>query len=437
VTRITDSPASDTQPSWSADGTQLAFTSTRVGGTKQIFVKAPQLNASATQLTAQGANHSPSFGRATGAYANQIAFVTNRDGDDEIFRMSAAGANETRVTTNAAADGKPNWGAESTLTFHSKTGGTNDVFVTLLTGSLIVPLRATSAAEMQGVRSPVTDRLAFVSDADGDREIYVSSYNGTSPVQITFNGKTDESPDWQPVQLPPIIIPQGVAAINATTTGRELWASFYLNKPVKYATVKLTDAANNVRTQTAQSGVATTGWNVGVTNLTAGTAYKLEIIVPTYDGSPTTMTYTHPTWPSTLKRKVEITYRYFHVTEDSDPWACGEMHHPQVSLWYLGKEYWASGSAESTSVCSGQNFDPPDKSVVVDDMRADSLPVTFRLSDFDDQFPSETAEAWTVVPFVQNGPETFTRDASLALQPVPGDDLAATVYYRVSVSYHS
>ena len=39
----------------------------------------------------------------------RIAFASDRDGDDEIFTMSANGAAPTQVTSNRAWDSSPDW----------------------------------------------------------------------------------------------------------------------------------------------------------------------------------------------------------------------------------------------------------------------------------------------------------------------------------------
>ena len=45
---------------------------------------------------------------------------------------------------------------------------------------------------------PPQPRIAFVSDRDGDNEIFVMNHDGTSPVQLTNNTYRDTSPEWSP-----------------------------------------------------------------------------------------------------------------------------------------------------------------------------------------------------------------------------------------------
>ena len=41
---------------------------------------------------------------------SRIAFATNRDGNYEIYVMNSDGTNQTRLTNNTAVDVDPSWG---------------------------------------------------------------------------------------------------------------------------------------------------------------------------------------------------------------------------------------------------------------------------------------------------------------------------------------
>lgn len=86
----------------------------------------------------------------------QIAFVSNRDGNEEIYVMNADGTSTTRLTTNEVIDEFPAF-------------------------------------------SPDGTRLAFSSNRDGDAEIYVMNADGKDQSPLTDNPADDFKPDWAPV----------------------------------------------------------------------------------------------------------------------------------------------------------------------------------------------------------------------------------------------
>jgi formylglycine-generating enzyme required for sulfatase activity len=104
--RLTEGERWDVSPAWSPDGSQIAYMSSVQRGTVEIRL-----------MDADGSNDHPlpGVGRvnedpAWSPDGTQIVFQSNRDGNWEIYVMDADGSNQRRLTNNPAGDYWPSWG---------------------------------------------------------------------------------------------------------------------------------------------------------------------------------------------------------------------------------------------------------------------------------------------------------------------------------------
>jgi Tol biopolymer transport system component/Ca2+-binding RTX toxin-like protein len=167
----------------------------------------------------------------------KIAFATDRDGNFEIYSMTAGGADPTNLTNSAAtSDASPAFSADGTklafvrdgeihrmngdgsaVTPLTTAGGTEpawshdgtkivfvrdgDVWVMSSTdGSGATNLTSTpSATEKAPAWSPDGTKIAFSSDRDGNDEIYTANaVDGSSPLRLTTSAGADGDPNWSP-----------------------------------------------------------------------------------------------------------------------------------------------------------------------------------------------------------------------------------------------
>ena len=106
-TRLTNNTAFDDGPSFSPDGSKIAFVSARDGGDEIYIMNADGSNQ--TRLT----NNSPlvtDFYPSFGPDGSKIAFSSDRDGNFEIYVMNADGSNQTPLSNNPATDFSPSFG---------------------------------------------------------------------------------------------------------------------------------------------------------------------------------------------------------------------------------------------------------------------------------------------------------------------------------------
>ena len=132
-----------------------------------------------------------------------IAFSSNREGNYDIFVIGSDGTGLQNVTQDPAKDGDPSWSPDRRfIAFSSNRGGSADIYVLDL-GSGLTPPRAIPGVLGPGDQiHPVWARdgqhLAYVSNEDGDWEIFLSLFNGAEKRQLTHNAAWDSFPTWSP-----------------------------------------------------------------------------------------------------------------------------------------------------------------------------------------------------------------------------------------------
>lgn len=130
----------------------------------------------------------------------RIAFVSQRDGNNEIYTMRPDGSDVIRLTNNKADDLFPVWSPDGTaILFTSNRDGNLDIFVMGATGLAPHNLTQNAARDRLGRWSPNGSEIVFQSDRDGNDDIFIMSADGRgTPTQLTTNRAGDFAPAWSP-----------------------------------------------------------------------------------------------------------------------------------------------------------------------------------------------------------------------------------------------
>ncbi|MDD8021414.1 MAG: Tol-Pal system beta propeller repeat protein TolB [Acidobacteriota bacterium] len=131
-------------------------------------------------------------------FTTKIVFVSNRDGNDELYMMDYDGANQTRLTFNKWRDYMPAWSPDQrAIVFTSyRTGNPDLVILYPYEGKMVTV--SNKGTNFSGAFSSDGKKLAFCSTRDGNAEIYVSRADGTGISRLTFNSAIDTAPSWSP-----------------------------------------------------------------------------------------------------------------------------------------------------------------------------------------------------------------------------------------------
>ena len=130
-----------------------------------------------------------------------IAFVSDRDGNDEIYVRNADGSDIRRLTDDPALDGHPAWSPDGRrISFDSNRDDNFEIYAMNADGSSLTRLTENSARDFGPAWSPDGRQIAFASDRDGDGdfEIYVMNADGSGTRPLTDHPDTDFEPAWSP-----------------------------------------------------------------------------------------------------------------------------------------------------------------------------------------------------------------------------------------------
>jgi dipeptidyl aminopeptidase/acylaminoacyl peptidase len=130
-----------------------------------------------------------------------IAFVSNRDGNREIYLMSSDGSHQKRLTSTPKDEQAPVWSPDgSRFAYLLRQDQKNfDLWLIDADGTAAEPLVAGPANDVACSWSPDGQSLAFSSNRDGDLEIYTVNVMDGQITQLTENtGIIDERPNWSP-----------------------------------------------------------------------------------------------------------------------------------------------------------------------------------------------------------------------------------------------
>ncbi len=146
----------------------------------------------------------------------QIAFMSQRDGNAEIYVMNIDGGNQRRLTNNPQNDLSPSWSPDGKrIAFASNRDGhvhiihgwsMYEIYVMDADGGNPQNLTNDPRDDSFPSWSPDGKRIVFSSDRDGFKnddlvitsEIYVMDADGDNPQNLTNDNFEDRHPSWSP-----------------------------------------------------------------------------------------------------------------------------------------------------------------------------------------------------------------------------------------------
>jgi Tol biopolymer transport system component len=191
-------------PTWSPDGTMIAFHSARVPGYGlDIYVMSRNGRDQRRLVSHPTAGGEPSDNTrddvdpAWSPDGFFIAFATERNGNAEIYRMDTTGHATARLTNNTADDREPAWSPDGrTIAFISDRDDNDEIYTMTADSTDVRRLTSTPEPENGPAWSPDGRRLAFESVRRGNADIYVMGADGSGERRLTADPAAETRPAW-------------------------------------------------------------------------------------------------------------------------------------------------------------------------------------------------------------------------------------------------
>jgi Tol biopolymer transport system component len=135
---------------------------------------------------------------------DELAFVTDRDGNWEIYKVKSDGSDLRNLTNNAADDARyrfRGWSPDgSKIVFATYRDGVAGIFVMNADGSNLTRLTTVAGGwDNDPVWSPDGQRIAFGREqGTGTYDLWVMNTNGSDQQRLTNTPESELSHDWSP-----------------------------------------------------------------------------------------------------------------------------------------------------------------------------------------------------------------------------------------------
>lgn len=200
LTRLTEHPAEDLSPDWSPDGQQIIFASKRNGNYDLYLMPVAGDQTDLRQLTETKFDEiNPSISPA----GTQVLFQAKDHITYNVYVMGIDGKNRKNLTqvTDTTTYSDPAWAPDSLQVVYSYkyfdeyevVVGKADQIAAYWSGRQIT---AQQGKNLYPNWSPSGKQLVFVSDRDGQKDIYLLLPDGSGLFRVTHTEAAEESPDW-------------------------------------------------------------------------------------------------------------------------------------------------------------------------------------------------------------------------------------------------
>jgi TolB protein len=187
-------------PGYAPGADRIVFTTERRGRVQLATIRPDGSDESVLDTTPNDGIVWDDWDPAVAPDGRQVAFVSTRDNQWDIYSLNLTTGAVRRLTTDPARDYSPAWSPDGRrIAFASERSGMTDrpeIWIMNADGSNPVRLTANGVFDAHPKWSPDGGQIAFASDRDDNRSIYVMNANGANVRRLTASPWMDQYPAW-------------------------------------------------------------------------------------------------------------------------------------------------------------------------------------------------------------------------------------------------
>ena len=137
-------------------------------------------------------------GNLVGGDLPAVAYVVSDDDGAQAW-VKQPGEDEASRISSLSADAKtPRWSPDRSRIAWISVGNRTELMLYDVDSEGVTKLVSNVDADQPPIWAPESDRIAYVSDEDGDPDIYMVSLDGGQKTRLTFSAERELVGDWSP-----------------------------------------------------------------------------------------------------------------------------------------------------------------------------------------------------------------------------------------------